>query len=267
MKRYKLIFAFVTLSLSACKKDFLEEKTYSFFSSDAIYSTDAGAKSVITGAWGVISSGAAYGASYPLVMDLTSGGWFNIAQAYSDMNALTYTASSIFLNSNSPYFGFYQAIVAANDIIAILPTKSITQTVKDNVLGQAYLIRGMAYFNLVRMYGSVPLRLTPVTVDNTNLPRASKEDVYQQIISDLQQAKTLLPVKTTQEKGRPAKYAASALLGKVYIAMAGNDNASPYWANAKTELMDVINSHEYSLVPNFASLWDVSNPNTNESII
>lgn len=267
MKSYKLIFSLVAISLISCKKDFLDEKTYGFFSSDAIYSTDAGTKSVVTGAWGIISSEAAYGASYPLVIELTSGGWYNISKAYNDMNALTYTASSIYLNSNSPYFGFYRSIVAVNDIINTLPSKSITQSVKDNALGQAYLIRGMTYFNLVRMYGGVPLRLTPVSVDNTNLPRSSKEDVYQQIIADLQQAKTLLPLKAAQEKGRPAKYAASALLGKVYIAMAGNDNSSPYWANAKTELLDVINSNEYSLVPNFATLWDVSHPNTDESII
>ena len=267
MKKYKIFFVLFILSISSCKKDFLEEETYSFFSSDAVYSTDAGAKSAITGAWGVISSTNAYGASYSLVLDLTSGGWYNIAAAYNDMNALTYTSSSIFLNSNSPYFGFYQSIVAVNDIIDILPGKDISQAVKDNVLGQAYLIRGMAYFNLVRMYGGVPLRLTPVRADNTNLPRATKDEIYAQIISDLQKAKNLLPLKAAQEKGRPAKFAASALLGKVYIAMAGNDNTSAYWGKAKTELMDVINSNEYSLVPNFGSLWNVSNPNTTESII
>jgi hypothetical protein len=267
MKFKSILFVLGTMTMVSCNKGFLEEKPYSFLSADALFNTDAGAKSVVTGAWGVISGGQAYGSNYNLVLDLASGGWYNTARPYQDINKFTFTSSSPNLNDRSPYNGFYTAIIRANDIIDALPAGKVSQGVKDNLLGQAYLIRGMAYFNLVRMHGGVPLRLLPVNADNVDLPRATKNEVYDQVILDLEKAKDLLPLKAIQEKGRPAKYAAYALLGKVYIAMAGADNASPFWEKAKTELLAVKASNEYSLVNNFASLWGVSNPNTNESII
>jgi len=265
MKFKKLLFALTAVFFISCQNDFLEEKPYSFLSAEALYNTDAGAKTQVTGAWGVISG--TYGTSYNLVLDLASGGWYNTSGAYRETNAFTYTSSSTYMNQNSPYDGFYRAVVVANDIISQLPKGKVSQPVKDNVMGQAFLIRGMAYFNMVRMFGGVPLRLLPVSANDTNLPRASKEAVYNQIIDDLEQAKVLLPLKASQEKGRPAKYAAYALLGKVYIAMAGADNSSPFWEKAKTELLAVKTSNEYSLLNKFASLWDVSKPNTDESII
>ncbi|MCO5286379.1 MAG: RagB/SusD family nutrient uptake outer membrane protein [Chitinophagaceae bacterium] len=267
LKRLLFISLFALVIISCNKKGFLEEKPYSFLSSDALYSSDAGARAALTGCWSSISTLQGYGANYSLVLDLTSGGWFNQAAAYKEMNALTYTASSTYLDAVSPYKAFYGGIAVANDIIAKLPDGNVSAGLKDNLLGQAYLIRGMIYFNLVRMYGGVPLRLLPTTKEDVSLPRASKNDVYAQIITDLEKAAQLLPLKAGQEVGRPAKYAAVALLGKVYIAMAGGDNSSPYWQKAKDALLEVVNSNQYSLVPKFQDLWDINKQNSQESII
>lgn len=267
MKLKTLLPVLAIFLFFSCKKDFLEEKPFSFLAAEDLYGTDAGLQSQITGAWGIIASPQAYGATYPLVLEMASGGWYNFNVAFKDVNALTFTASSTYMNSSSPFFGFYKTIISANDIIANAQGSKASDAVKTNVLGQAYLLRAMSYFNLVRMFGDVPLRLMPITKDDLNLSRTPKADVYNQIIKDLEEAKKLLPLKAAQTKGRPARFAAAALLGKVYIAMAGEDNSSPFWSKAKEELLSVVQSAEYSLVSNFATLWDVSKPNTSESII
>ncbi|MCO6498009.1 MAG: RagB/SusD family nutrient uptake outer membrane protein [Chitinophagaceae bacterium] len=267
LKRLLFIVLGATTIVACNKNGFLEEKPYSFMDAEALYSSDAGAKAALTGTWAAISTLQGYGANYSLVLDLASGGWFNQAAAYKEMNALTFTASSNYLDAVSPYKAFYGGIAVANDVIAKLPEGKVSPALKDNLLGQAYLIRGMIYFNLVRMYGGVPLRLKPTSKEDINLARASKADVYAQIISDLQTAKNLLPLKADQEIGRPAKFAASALLGKVYIAMTNGDNSSPYWQNAKDALLEVVNSNQYSLVPKFQDLWDITKQNSQESII
>jgi hypothetical protein len=139
-------------------------------------------------------------------------------------------------------------------------------SVKTRIVGEAHFLRGMLYFNLVRMFGGVPIRTKPVSADDTDLPRSSKEEVYSLIIADLEKAKATMPAPGTIIKGRPNRMAATALLGKVYITLAGNDAASPNWQKAKTELLTVVNSKVYDLEKSFTQLFDIANENSKESI-
>jgi hypothetical protein len=75
-----------------------------------------------------------------------------------------------------------------------------------------------------------------------------------------------MPEPAAQVKGRPNKYAAYTLLGKVYMTLAGNDNSSPYWQKAFDEEIQVYNSNAYKLVRPFKDLWDVNKENSVESI-
>ncbi|MBU2525782.1 MAG: RagB/SusD family nutrient uptake outer membrane protein [Bacteroidetes bacterium] len=92
----------------------------------------------------------------------------------------------------------YAAIFRANRIIEIVPTltENVREEDRNNIIGQALGIRAQLYFNLVRMYGGVPLvtdALTlPTEIDNTNAPRASVSDVFAQINQDVDQAISLL---------------------------------------------------------------------------
>ena len=98
-----------------------------------------------------------------------------------------------------------------------------------NVLGQAYFIRSLTYFNLVRIYGDIPLIITPVTTDNIHNARTPVNEIYTQIILDAEKALTLLPEYGLGQAGRPVKTAANMLLAKVYIQMAGNSTNSELW--------------------------------------
>jgi hypothetical protein len=110
----------------------------------------------------------------------------------------------------------YEGINTANNVIDKVPgIADMTEAEKNNALGELYFIRALNHFNLVNLFGAIPLKTSPtVGVTNLNAPRRSVDDVYSQIISDLQFAETNI---TNTTKNRASRYAAKALLARVYL--------------------------------------------------
>ncbi|MEY4811581.1 MAG: hypothetical protein RLZZ462_454 [Bacteroidota bacterium] len=131
---------------------------------------------------------------------------------------------------------------------------------KDALFGETLFLRGYYYFTLVKMFGDVPLftdrRLS--LSDSKSLKRAPKADVYKQIEADLTAAIAALP-GVQNEKGRITKFAAQALLGKVYLYQNKFDLAA-------TTLEGVISSNAFSLVSNYGSIFLLSGENGPESV-
>lgn len=141
-----------------------------------------------------------------------------------------------------------------------LAGETISFAGKDALYGEIYFLRAYYYFHLVKFFGDVPLftdrRLS--LSDSRQLGRAPKADVYAAIENDLTSAIAVLPAVQV-EKGRITKYAAQALLGKVYLYQKKYDQAAAMLEN-------VINSNAFSLVSNFASIFLVTGENGPESI-
>lgn len=132
-------------------------------------------------------------------------------------------------------------------------------TGKDALYGQIYFLRAYYYFTLVKNFGDVPLfvdRRLGVS-DARTLKRAAKSEVYAQIEKDLLDAINVLPL-TNPEKGRITKYAAQALLGKVYLYQNKFDEAAAMLEN-------VING-PFSLVQNYGDIFLASGENGPESV-
>lgn len=131
---------------------------------------------------------------------------------------------------------------------------------KDALYGEVYFIRAYYYFTLVKMFGDVPLftdrRLG--VADSRSLQRAPKADVYRQIETDLTAAIAALPPIQVQ-KGRITKYAAQALLGKVYLYQ-------NKFTEAASTLETIITSNAYSLNSNFAGMFLAAGENGSESV-
>ncbi|SFB06763.1 RagB/SusD family nutrient uptake outer membrane protein [Algoriphagus aquimarinus] len=127
--------------------------------------------------------------------------------------------------------------------------------------GEAYFLRALYYFNLVRQFGGVPLVLTPISAQEAlKMGRVSEEEIYASIISDLNSAIEQFSMATKlEENGRANLYSAHGLLGKVYLTMKEYDNA-------EKSLKKVIDSNKYSLLPNYADLYDPSNKDYKETI-
>lgn len=159
--------------------------------------------------------------------------------------------------SDDRYYFNFDIIARANQLLSSIDDANFDQAVKDNIKGQALFLRAISYFDLVRFYGGVPLHLEPATsLESASLPRSSEEEVYNQIITDAASAATLLPNKGNQQVGRATSGAAWTLLGDVYLTL-------EQWSNAEDALNNITG---YSLLDDYARIYDPSNKNHAESI-
>jgi hypothetical protein len=150
--------------------------------------------------------------------------------------------------------GHYNSIGAANQAIAALSkATSITPALRNQLTGEVKFLRAYLYFNLVRMYGAVPLVLrVPKDAQDANSEpafqtRIAATIVYDSIARDLQYAVSNLPLKSQSATGHANKGAAQALLAKVYMYQ-------NKWDLVKSLTDEVINSNQYQLLPNYANL-------------
>jgi len=163
-----------------------------------------------------------------------------------------------------PWQEAYKAIFRANSILENVNATNVSDDAQRNqFLGQAYFVRAFAHWYLVNIYGNVPLVVATPKGDADFFPsQASQDEVYAQIIADLEQAETLLPTSWGSDNaGRPTSGAATALKGKSYLYR-GN------WSAAATALMSVATSGNYSLLPadRYHENFDESNENNEESV-
>jgi hypothetical protein len=154
---------------------------------------------------------------------------------------------------NSTWTGWYKVIYDANVAIQKIPNCNFSsETFKNQLLGEAYFLRGWAYFELARLYGNVPIIDAPKSPNEVmEIGQSPAKDVYDKmVVPDLKKAKDLLPLDKdmlnaanakTPASGRADKIAAQAMLGRVYMTMAGfplKDASAK--ALAKTELKAVM---------------------------
>lgn len=146
----------------------------------------------------------------------------------------------------SVWNGAYQMINRANLVISKAPGVTDNVGLRDVTVGEAEFLRAWAYFELVTMWGDVPLYTEPVSSATGYKGKSSAADIYSLIISDLTDAASKLPA-TAAQQGRATSGAANALLGKVEMQM-GDYNA------AKTALSQVYG--KYTLTPNYSDNFD-----------
>ncbi|MEO5603555.1 MAG: RagB/SusD family nutrient uptake outer membrane protein [Cyclobacteriaceae bacterium] len=151
----------------------------------------------------------------------------------------------------------YQIIARTNQVLSSIDKVDFPEASKSNLKGQALFLRAYAYFELVQYFGKVPLHLTPVSDrQGAALPLASIDEIYTQIIKDATEAGALLPLKSVQEPGRATSGAAKTLLANAYIVQ-------KKWLEAENLLLEVVNSNEYQLMPEYAEAFSTSTANKN----
>ena len=142
----------------------------------------------------------------------------------------------------------YETIARANNVIANVPGVSMDEKVKADYIAQAKFLRAYAYFNLVNIFGQVPLKLKPQTTsDAIHVGLSSIDEIYSQIDEDLTDAKNALPVTAT-EAGRATKGAAFALLAKSKLFQKD-------WKSCADYADSVEKTGVYDLVKNYANLF------------
>jgi hypothetical protein len=177
-------------------------------------------------------------------------------------------------NSNvSRDWGYlYSAIGKTNSIINNVnscPDPALAPERKTEIIAEASFIRAFMYFQLVQLWGDVPLQLKEVkTISASNLaeiypllypPRAAKSAIYKQIIADLETALAGVPVSAIN-KGYVTRGAVNSMLGYVYATQEPHD-----WIKV-SQYCDAVIAGGYSLMPNYNDLWNNQNKNCAESI-
>jgi starch-binding outer membrane protein, SusD/RagB family len=260
----KLILALSIVSIVLSCKKAITENPQGFLNDKSLFNTAPGANAALLGVYERISTYYYLGNQLPQCLSFASGAfWASVILSQNEAKQQALPTDDMV---RRPWLEMYSGVNAVNGLIDGMLESTLTGKAKDNVLGEAYFLRAVYYFNAVRIWGAVPLRLHQATDQDVNFARTPADQVYEQVISDLQQAKALMPEPTAQVKGRPNKYAAYSLLAKVYLTLAGNDQASPYWQKAYDEAIQVYNSNAYKLVRPFKDLWDVNKENSVESI-
>lgn len=265
MKKINIILVIIALSLPACHDDFLTIFPETNLSSATFFKTESDFEQAVNGAY------------VPLRSIFNDRSWL-LGEMHSDN---TYYARNVLFGATeqqediadfsipsdggvttnvhvtNQYRLDYQIIARTNQVLTTIDDVEFDADAKANLKGQALFLRGFAYFELARYFGRVPLHLTPVTVrQEAALPLASEDEIYAQIVQDVQEAANLLPPKSEQEAGRATSGAAKTLLANVYMVQ-------ERWAEAESLLKEVVNSGEYDLMPDYAEAFSTSTSNKN----
>ncbi|HEX8330621.1 MAG TPA: RagB/SusD family nutrient uptake outer membrane protein [Hymenobacter sp.] len=187
----------------------------------------------------------------------------SVQRDYSDVSNFNTTSQTNQLQAT--WSDLYEIVYRANVLQEKIQPFGFARV--EQFKGEARFLRALAYFDLVRYWGAVPIVSKTLSNEEAKqVPRSPVADVYKFIIDDLTFAATALPAAyPTADKGRATRWAAKALLGKVYLTMYGyplrQASALPL---AKKELMDVYaaaGANTFSVAPNFADLFKAANDN------
>lgn len=158
----------------------------------------------------------------------------------------------------------YRGVYNCNKALSVLESNVYewtNQALKNRSVGEVRFLRALYYFNLVRQYGGVPLVTQPVTgAEAVDIKRASVQDVYDLIISDLQAAQTAFAqAQAVHANGRASLEAANGLLGKVYLTLRDYDSAL-------AQLKKVIDSGKHRLLDDYAEVFNPARKDFVETI-
>lgn len=272
-----ILFFIVVIGLASCE-DFLAEDPKSLISTDKFYKTDNDVVGATNAIYFALRDDVTGNISPIWMAEMTTddskAGGTPVGERLEVEN-LIYASRHNFIRA--VWNSGYKAIGYANAVLAYVDTTAIPTLNKSLVrrsFGEARFLRAFIYTRLVQLYGDVPLVLTP-TDDQTLYPkRASKAEVYKQIIEDLQYAEANLANNYTYTEangGRATKVAAKALLGYVYLVMAGypmNDNTK--WQAAADKLSEIIDNkatYNVDINPVYRDIFDVTKEATNKENI
>jgi len=164
----------------------------------------------------------------------------------------------IFTPANRAYSSFwdlsYDGITRCNKLLFEMDRPEIEwsdDAIKNRISGEALFLRALYYFNLVRQFGELPLVVAPITPQEAfNTKRSPEAMVYENIVEDLKKSIDYFAnAESALETGRANGDAATALLGKVYLTQKN-------YVEAEVVLGSLVNSGNYSLVPNYADIFN-----------
>lgn len=254
----------VSALLTGCKSGFLDLTPQSQPNADNFYRTANDFGNAVNGAYDALQSANQYGGDFNTLLEARSDNVLdndpssNAGLRYNIDRFIEPTTNTVLRDT---WGSLYTGINRTNLILDKIDAIPFDATLKARYTGEAQFIRALSYFNLVRLWGKVPLVLKAgSTADARAYIRNEVTDIYAAIEKDLTAAATNLPASYSgSDVGRATSGAAKALLGKVLIT-------EQKYAQAVQVLREVANSNTYRLLPAIGDVFTVANKNNAEIV-
>ena len=282
MKKIYLLFVLSVLCMS-CSDDFISKNPPSDLNSEGFYKTETDMNQAVLSAYANLRS--LYNQTYVRLGEIRSD---NTTYSWLSGNPANEKGIDEFSSPLLPENNFlascwddsYKTILRCNIVIGRIENIEFkSEVLKAQYTAEARFLRALIYFYLNRIFGGYGVNgelLGAIKVDREitqteayDMGRVSLQEMYDLIIQDLKYAESNLPESYgSTDIGRVTKGGATALLGKVYMTMAGYplNKGEEYYKLAIDQFKSVIGNSRYSLVPTYKDLFEVSNKNTSESL-
>ncbi len=261
-KKHKIVTVLILLvfAVTSCQKTFLDATSEATISDVNAIVDSSSAYNALTGVYDGLQNSDYYGGDGFAAAAFLSGGdglWVGTLNYYNNFTQHTYSADNTLLYRI--WSTIYSVVNRANNVITKVPalsTQQLSTASKNTYVGEAYFIRALAFFDLARLWGNVPLVEIPVSdvSDVTGIKQSTRSEVFTKVVADLENAVTLLP--SGVNRNRITQNTAYAFLARVYLYQEN-------WEKAEEYASKIINNNNYSLVS-----WStiLSGTKTNESI-
>lgn len=254
---YIFILSLICISITGCKKMVTIDEPVNSITTSKVFSSEATATAAVIALYSkMINSDLTYSNGALTIFNGLSADELKIngggLPAYVEFQRNSLQPNNGFVLGpfwRDPYFIIYQANAAIEGLQASI---NVSDSVKNQLIGEAKFIRAFSYFYLVNLFGDVPLVVTSGWINTATIKRTPVNLIYDQMISDLNDAQNLLRsnyITTGMERVRANKWAATALLARVYLY-------NGEWAKAEEQATAIINnSTQYSLVGNLNNVF------------
>ncbi|MFN8303846.1 MAG: RagB/SusD family nutrient uptake outer membrane protein [Saprospiraceae bacterium] len=268
MKNIRLILSVaVLLASTACQKDFLEKKPIVGVTEENFYRTEEDAIAAVNAAYATLQFQLSPAGHFRWFWgDIMSDDAIKGGSGDNDVNDLlqleNFNGSSTTELLESEWSADYEGIYRANVVLEKVPPIAMDDRLKARILAEARFIRAWNFYNLVTMFGGVPLADHVLAPSEYDMPRASADEVWNLIEQDLLLASQDLWKRSeypAADLGRITQGAAQALLVKTYLWR-------NKWAEAKATAEAIIQSGEYHLVADYADIFPLYGENNSESV-
>ncbi len=290
--KYKYYITTLVFILSYTSCDVLDEDPFTQPSTENFYQNETDALAALTASYARLKSGIGYYKQQFMPTLFASSDQGLSTYLYNEFKRGIVTSTNQSLNNL--WKELYLGIRDANNVIANVPSIEMDDGLKNRIIGEAKFLRALHYFNLVRCFGEVPLRTTPLQAgDDQGLPVSSIVEIYDLIIDDLNFASIYCWGRNeasgnyVNDLGRATNTAAHALLAKVYTRIAsckrtasngiiGNElylefpePYQTYYQYSKDHCDSAISGQGFTLsssLDNWISIFDANNGNNPEMI-
>lgn len=246
-------------ALSACEDELLDLEPVDQLTDEIAISDARGVEAALTGAYQALQSSSYYGGSFLFFNDLSADNAIHTGTYHSHAEAARNQLRPENSAVASIWNAIYEGINRANHLILRVPDISdLSASEKSRILAEARFLRALHYHNLVRLWGDVPMRTAPIASpeEASTIERVPMEEVYTQILSDLEAARSSLA--GGGDTRRATLGAAHALAARVHLYR-------EEWAQAETAA-EAVEELGYDLAADYATLFPATGGDTPEDI-